>query len=288
MISVVVPNYNSGQLLAKNLPKLGELLKKSGLEHEIIVSDDCSTDDSVALLTGLHPVRVVTNRQNTGFGTNVDRGIKAAKGEIVFILNATDTLPEKSDYFKLMLAHFDDPLVFSVAAAKKDEMTHGCGEIYFSKGFYLHRHKENSAATDWADGGAQALRKDYYLKIGGFDPIYKFYWEDVDLGFRAWQAGYKIVYEPRAVLIHQKDEGPIAKRYNGKERYVMNLRNQFIFTWKNADRKHLLEYNLWEPYHHVVALKNRDRDWFKAYFQAMFTWPEIIKKRLFQKKFTNY
>ena len=269
MISVVIPNYNSGSLLSKNLPKLFDLLKKSKLEYEVIVTDDCSTDDSLTALTSLKSLTVVTSLKNTGFGSNVDRGIQVARGEIVFILNAIDALPEKPEYFSLMLEHFKDPKVFSVAAVKKDETgTHGSGQIYFEKGFFLHRRKlvtshQSLATTSWADGGAQAIRKDYYLKIGGFDPIYKFYWEDVDLGYRAWKAGYKIIYEPRAVLLHAKSEGPIAKRYNEHERKILNLRNQFIFTWKNGNLKRQLLNFLWLPYY------LRQKDFFVAFWQAL-------------------
>lgn len=287
MISIVVPNYNSGALLAKNLPKLLGLLKKTKLEYEVIVVDDASTDGSATALSRGGLVNLIVKPKNTGFGMTVDQGIRAATGEIVFILNAIDILPESADYFKLILKHFADPKVFSIAAAKQDEGgTHGCGEIYFERGFYLHRHylpiPHNTfpiIQTAWADGGAQALRKDYYLKIGGFDPIYKLYWEDVDLGFRATKAGYKIIYEPKARLLHEKGEGPIAKNYSPRQLRMMNLYGQFVFTWKNADLKHLLLYFLWEPYHAAVALKNRDWDWFRAYWQAVFQGTEIIKKR---------
>lgn len=289
MISIVIPNFNSGHLLAKNLPKLFKLLEQSKLEHEVIVTDDASTDDSVETLRQAQGgVKIIKSDTNTGFGSNVDRGVRAAKGEIVFILNAIDILPKEPGYFKLILEHFKDPKVFSVAAAKQERETHGCGEIYFKRGFFLHRHKpvssvQSPATSSWADGGAQAVRKKYYERIGGFDSIYKFYWEDVDLGYRAWSAGYKIIYEPRAVLLHEKEAGPIAKNYSERELRIMNIYGQLIFTWKNADFGHLLLYNLWEPYYFLVALKNRDWDWFKAYWQAFFQWPEIIKKRNFQK-----
>lgn len=267
MISIVIPNFNSGDLLAKNIPKLINLLAKSKLDYEIIVSDDCSSDDSLRILNNLSNIKVLSSKTNTGFAGNVDRGIRAAKSEIVFILNAIDLLPASADYFSLMFKHFDDPQIFSVAALKRDTADHGCGAIYFSKGFFLHRHADG-LTTAWADGGAQALRKEYYLKIGGFDPVYKFYWEDVDLGYRAWKAGYRIDFEPKAVLIHQKAAGPIARIYSERSRRVMNLRNQFIFTWKNGDLSHLLKHFLWEPYHFAVALKNHDWDFFKAFYQA--------------------
>lgn len=291
MISVVVPNFNCGERLAKNLPKLLELLKKSRLEYEVILVDDASTDDSLKSLftfTRRRLVKVIINEKNEGFGMTVDRGIRAAKGEIVFVLNAIDILPENPDYFKIMLSHFKDPKVFSVAALKRDQENHGCGEIYFEKGFFLHRKGNfQSKFSAWADGGSQALRRDYYLKIGGFDPLYRFYWEDTDLGYRAWKAGYEIHFEPKAVLLHQKSAGPIAKYFSEKQRRIMNLRNQFIFTWKNADVKYLLRYFLWESYHATVALKNWDWDFFRAYWQAMFQWPRILMTRWKQKKVTK-
>lgn len=302
MISVVVPNYNSGDRLAKNLPKLADLLKKSKLEFEIIVTDDASSDNSLSILRNLSNLKFVESKINTGFGSNVDRGIRASKGDIVFILNAIDALPESPDYFSIMLKHFEDKDIFSVAAAKKDSETHGCGEIYFKKGFYLHRKGHPGArraigsdsiaslqndVTAWADGGAQAIRKEYYLKIGGFDPIYKFYWEDVDLGFRAWKAGYKIIFEPKAVLIHDKQEGPIAKRYSEKEIRTMNLYGQFIFTWKNSSLLYLGICILYLPYYFAVAIKNKDWAWFVAFGEALKKLPEILQKRIFQKTVTK-
>lgn len=269
MISIVIPNYNSGELLNNNLPRLFDLLKKSKLKYEIIVSDDASTDNSREILKSL-PVTLVTHPENTGFGACVDRGIRSAGGEIIFVLNAIDILPEKSDYFSIMLKHFDNPKVFSVAAVKRDNESHGSGEIYFYHGLYMHRRGQQGKETAWADGGAQALRREYYFKIGGFDPIYKLYWEDVDLGFRAWKAGYIIDYEPKALLLHKKDEGPIAKKYSKKDRRILNIRNQYLFTWKHSDLKQKLWHCLWTPYHFAVAIKNKDSDWFVAYLKAIY------------------
>ncbi len=321
MISIVIPNYNCANLLEKNLPTLIKLLDQSKLEYEIIICDDASTDNSLEMLkkfqhdTCVIPAKagiykkinyklsIINSKLNTGFGANVDRGIRESVGEIVFILNAIDLLPEKSDYFKLMLDHFKNKDVFSVGALKREKDDHGCGEIYFEKGFYLHRRRhpgafssswspvprhpgtseasdriysgkkilsaavggfQNDAYTDWADGGAQAIRKEYYEKIGGFDPKYFLYWEDVDLGFRAWKAGYKIVFEPKAVLIHQKNEGPIAKRFSENEIRKLNIKNQIYFTWKNSDLKHKLLFLFWLPYHLAISLKNHDWLFFKA------------------------
>lgn len=286
MISVVVPNFNSGQILKKNLPKLIDLLKKTDLDYEVIVTDDASTDDSVEILRqAQNDVKIIESDVNTGFGTNIDRGIRAARGEVVFVLNAIDILPKSANYFKLVLKHFDNPNVFSVGATKSDTINHGSGEIYFEKGFFLHRRSDGpKMLTAWADGGSQAIRREYYFKIGGFDPIYKFYWEDVDLGWRAWKAGYAVIFEQKAVLIHKKEAGPISKFYSEKDQEIMNLRNQMIFTLKNADFSNVLKYFAWEPYHIAVALKNGNTSWFIAGWQTVCQIGEILKHRWAQKK----
>lgn len=290
MVSIVIPNFNGGKLLEKNLPKLLALLEKSGLEYEIIVVDDASTDGSVELLSRGGLVKIVAKTTNSGFATTVDAGIRAAKGKIVFTIK-TDSIPEKSNYFSLLLKHFDNSKTFAVSAALKTiengrEEIRGCGEIYFKKGFFLHQRGSNSSKTSaWADGSASAWRKDLYLKIGGFDPVYNpFYWEDVDLGFRAWKAGYQIDFEPKAILLHDFESGSIAKHYNKDQVRSISQRNQFIFVWKNGGWKRLLSYCFWEPYHVAIAFKNRNWQFFEAYWQAMLLWPRILSARWRQKK----
>lgn len=297
MISIVIPNFNGGKLLEKNLPKLFDLLKKSKLKHEVIVVDDASTDGSVELLSILSRgglVKVITKTKNTGFATTVDEGIRAAKGEIVFTLK-TDALPESAEYFQLILGHFGlkKNLSFAVSAALKTiengkEEIRGSGEIYFEKGFFLHRRGKPELRSAWPDGGASAFRRDLYLKLGGFDPLYNpFYWEDVDLGYRAWKAGYRIDFEPRARLRHDFESGAIAKHYTKEQVEIISQRNQFIFVWKNGDWKHLLSYCFWEPYHVAIAFKNRNWQFFEAYWQAVSQFPRILVARWRQKSISQ-
>lgn len=289
MISVVVPCFNGGKRLAENLQKLQVLLRESGLSNEVIVVDDASSDDSVAEIKSQNPkVKIIEKKENTGFGDTVDKGIRVAQGEVVFVLNATDILPEDPSYFKKMLAPFRNQKVFSVAARKKEEIDHGCGEIYFEKGFFLHRRADKVGKySAWADGGAQALRRQYYLKIGGFDPLYKFYWEDVDLGYRAWKAGYEVRFVLDGVLVHKKSEGPIEKYYSDWQRQVMNYRNQIVFTYKNSDLEHLFLHCFWWPHHLTVALKNGDWAWVVAYGQTVLALPAIFVARWRQKAVTK-
>ncbi|MBI3558940.1 hypothetical protein HY085_00960 [Candidatus Gottesmanbacteria bacterium] len=119
--------------------------------------------------------------------------------------------------------------------------------------------------TDWPDGSASAFRKDLYLKLGGFNKIYDpFYWEDTDLGWRARKAGYLCFFEPKAILIHEHEEGAINRHYSQEQIKAISLRNQFLFVWKNGNAKQLIA--------HCSLLIFYFRDWsfFKAFWLAIF------------------
>src|SRR6266498_2200602 len=67
-ISVVIPNYNGAKLFSETLPTVFIALDKIQLPSEIIISDDCSTDDSVSYLQKNFPeVKIVSNKKNSGF-----------------------------------------------------------------------------------------------------------------------------------------------------------------------------------------------------------------------------
>jgi|GEM_PF-268289 len=316
LISVVITNFNGAHLLKKNLPRIILLLEKSKQDYELIVVDDASIDESKTILNKFtvemgSRFAVIYKEKNEGFASTVDMGIRAAKGDCVFTLK-TDTVPEKSDYFQLMLEHFkNNPKLFAVSACLKTVEDgrielRGQGQIYFQKGFFLHRridkpeniggsstHSANASLaqnsstsmvkiySSWADGSASVFNKAIYRRLGGFDCLFNpFYWEDTDLGYRAWKAGYIIEFEPKAILLHDFEVGSINTHYSKKKQRQISLRNQFLFTWKNADGKHLCFHCLWLAYHALVALKNGDWPFFQAYFWSKFHFFPILAKRI--------
>ncbi|MDB5151144.1 MAG: glycosyltransferase, partial [Mucilaginibacter sp.] len=112
-ISVVIPNYNGTKLLTQNLPSVYTALKNSALPYEVIISDDASTDDSVAFIKTNYPdVILISNSENSGFSVNINKGIAAAKLELVLLLNSDIKLDEH--YFEPQLKYFDKPGTFGV------------------------------------------------------------------------------------------------------------------------------------------------------------------------------
>ncbi len=325
MISVIIPHYDDISLLQEHLPKLTKLLSASKLEFEVIVSDDASPVGVVAELRKLQKIypaiSFILKEQNEGFGPSVNRAVKQARGEFVFVLK-NDTLPARADFFALLLKHFADPQVFAVSAASQTEEDgqpeiRGQGIIIFFRGFFLHFRTRSdygkwlltsrstrslgeklSANTQseapgtkhsaWADGGSSVFRREVFLKLGGFNQVYApFYWEDTDLGYLAWKAGYTIDFEPQALLVHEHRQGTIARHYSAKALKILNIRNQFNFVWSNGDGEHLLQHFFWYPYHFLVALKNRNWTYFQGQFVSILKIPGLLAVRAQRKGLVN-
>jgi len=281
-ISFVIPNWNGRDLLDVHLPNVIHASNGS----EIIVVDDASTDDSVELLQKKFPgVHVVQQKTNKGFSSTVNMGVSKASGDIVVLLN-TDIDPE-SGFLAPLISHFEDDAVFAVGClekSKEEENTvlRGRGEAIWSKGFFVHRRGEvNKENTAWVSGGSGAFRKTFWKKLGGLDEIYNpFYWEDIDLSYRAMKSGYILVFESKSVVVHKHEQGSI--KTSTKERDVKKIafRNQLLFIWKNiTDISLMAEHILYLPLQLLRSLFAGDSTYLSGFFLAIRLLPTVLKKR---------
>lgn len=278
-ISFVIPNYNSGETLIKNLP----LLLGTGAD-EIIVVDDASNQSIDKILNQVQDdelkMKIIKNNKNLGFSSTVNKGVKEAVGDVVVLLN-TDVLPEK-DFLKSLLGHFIDPKVFAVGCMDKSVengkiILRGRGLAKWNRGFYMHSRGEvDKTDTAWVSCGSGAFRKKIWEELNGLDPIYNpFYWEDIDLSFRAQKAGYKIFFEPKSVVIHEHQEGAIKNKYSAEEIKAISYRNQFLFAWKNMGSVKLwLVHLFYLPYHLIV---NHEITFYKGFFLALIKIPQLLR-----------
>lgn len=231
-ISVIVTNWNGLSLLKKYLTNV---IKNSPEAQEVIVADDASTDDSVKYLKELQKeypiIKIIANKKNIGFGKNSNNAVKKAKGDLVVLLNS-DINPHPN-YIKNSLKHFKDPKVFGVGFA---ELGHeNWGDIYWSNGYLQHRPglpAKKTHETGWLSGGSAIIRRDYFLKLKGFDPIYEpFYFEDLDLGIRATKSGLILIWEPTAIVEHRHEQ-TMSKISRSLLSYVKE-RNHLIVTLRH-------------------------------------------------------
>ncbi|MDP2638364.1 MAG: glycosyltransferase family 2 protein [Candidatus Levybacteria bacterium] len=304
-LSVIIPNYNGEEILQKNLPKiLDSLVHYEKGEIEVIVPDDASTDKSLRVLedfkkkiSATYPkikFTIVNNHKNCGFSSNVNSGVRRANGDILILLN-TDVIPGKN-FLVPLLSHFSDPNIFAVGcmdeSAEKDKrIFRGRGIGLWRKGFLIHSRGDiNKTNTLWVSGGSGAFRKSIWNKLGGLNSLYDpFYWEDIDLSYRALKSGYQILFDPESLVVHEHEKGAIKKKFTASQVKSIAYRNQFIFVWKNVtDFDITFSHLLWLPYHFAKAILRRDLEFFKGFFSAFLLFPVVIKYRLQdQKLFTK-
>jgi GT2 family glycosyltransferase len=241
MISVVITNFNGKELLEKNLPFVIAAAKnKKNNIKEIIIADDASTDDSVKFLKEnfSDDVRIVVQKTNRGFASTTNLGVRAAKGELVCLLN-NDVIPN-ADFLAEIEKNFEDKKVFAVSLHEKG---YGYAKGKFKDGFIVHEPASEDSGetreTFWASGGSSVLRRDLFLELKGMDEVLlPFYWEDIDLSYRAQKRGYKILWDPLANVIHNH-ESTYSKL---DQKYVSRIRerNQLLFVWKDLTSTNLI------------------------------------------------
>ena len=290
-ISIVIPNFNGEKLLEKNLPKVIEAIKNyKGGKAEIIIVDDASTDESKAYLRAQKEIIFLENEKNFGFSSTVNNGVKKASGEIIILLN-TDIAPEK-DFLEPLLKHFQDEKVFAVGCMDKSiegdkTVLRGRGLGEWKRGFLVHRRGEvDRTNTLWVSGGSGAFRKSIWEKFGGLNELYNpFYYEDIDLSYRALKSGYKVLFEPKSTVVHFHEEGAIKSKFTSSQIKKIAYRNQFIFVWENATDFNLQALHfIWLPYHFAKALLGLDLEFFLGFFSALVLLPKVIKSSLRSQK----
>lgn len=245
-ISIILPNYNGQNLLEKNLPSIIKAL--NGIKHEIIVVDDCSSDNSVKFIEQEYPeVIIKRNKSNLGFSATCNVGVHTAKYPILCLSNTDVTFTE--DYFINAIPHFNNPEVFAVKGninnyTEKFDNTiniEKTSSLYFKRGFLRFNQRVDPQPDNFTGqingqfillGCCFICNKDKMLELAGFDEIYSpFYWEDADLAIRALRKGFKLIYEPKCKVFHETSS-TISKYCRNTKRRLVSNRNKFIFTWK--------------------------------------------------------
>ncbi|HEU4470066.1 MAG TPA: glycosyltransferase family 2 protein [Flavisolibacter sp.] len=215
-LSVVIPNYNGISLFPHTLPSVFSAVSSLSIPYEVIVADDCSTDASVEWLRLHYPqIRLVTNDQNSGFSVTANRGIEAARYRLVLLLNSDVKL--EPGYFESQFRYFEDPGVFGVMGRiigwEDDNIQDGAkypsfhsAKIKTSVNYLLANEKdmEHGLLSMYLSGANALMDREKFLRLGGFNELFSpFYVEDYELSLRAWRAGWKCIYEYKAVCRHR-------------------------------------------------------------------------------------
>jgi len=210
LVSVIVLNYNAGELLLNCI----ESVKKSAYKNlEIIVVDNISTDKSQEICKEKHPdIKLIQNDENLGYCEGNNVGIRNANGEFIVILNP-DTVVEPNWLNHLMSAYSEfgeglyQPKFFSL---NEKLVLQGTGNMLHIFGFGFARDKgkineekiESVEKIGYASGTCLFTSKIVLDKIGLLDSFLFLYHDDLDLGWRAAHLGIDSFYVPKSIIYH--------------------------------------------------------------------------------------
>ena len=254
-VSIIIPNWNGADLLRVYLPSVLEAKKKYRGEVEVIVVDDASTDSSVRLLQDEFPdIKIVVHQHNWGFGKACWSGAQAAQSPILILLNSD--VKVAPDFIGPLVDCLKDPTVFAASPLifnDRGELSNVTISIpYFRRGKIRYRSfapqqllndpapLPNPWYTLFPIGAAFAVNRARFNEMQGYDDLFHpFYYEDTDLGFRAWRRGWKCIVVPEARVTHYHT-GTIASSFKQLKVSAIRKRNRLFYLWKNLTSTRLL------------------------------------------------
>lgn len=226
-VDTVIVSYNSRRTLLSGVEPLTAMS-----DVAVIVVDNASSDDSLAILDGL-PVRAIQSGRNGGFSFGCNLGMAAGHAPYVLFLNP-DARLERTDLERLVSALDAEPDVAIVGPRLLDSngvlipnLRRGQRvSTIWAQALFVHRvlrrarwanEIDRDAAAheavtypEWVSGACIIARREMLERIGGFDEGFFLYGEDMDLCARVRAAGGRVRYEPAATARHQ--EGASAPR----------------------------------------------------------------------------
>lgn len=199
MLSIVIPTYNASKFMP-NL--LDSIFRQAADDIEIIIVDDCSTDNTVQVVKQ-YPVRVIQMEKNGGPARARNRGVGAAQGDIIFFLDSDVVLldgaiREVNDYF---VKNPSAQCVIGICAT--EPLNKGFVPKYMAMFEYIHLLGTPNNKVSVFAPRCGAIKKDFFQKIGGYDESYKGAdVEDFELARRINRED-TIVLNPRILVKHQ-------------------------------------------------------------------------------------
>jgi O-antigen biosynthesis protein len=299
--SIIILTWNKKDLLHECLDGVIRAVAEEGGDHEIIVVDNGSTDGTQDYVRSHYrQVRLIELDKNYRFCRANNIGVKCAKNEIVVLLN-NDVIVDR-DFLGPLLRGFEQPDVFAVTSqifnydqSKAREETgktfgtlvFGCVHVGHSQPSERDEQREY-VPVFYAGGGSSAYHREKFLALGGFNEIYNpGYVEDADLSYRAWKAGYRVLFCPASKVTHKHRSTNAAKLGNRKIDYFIS-RNLFVLFWQNVTSPRLfLKHLVQLPFRILLDLSRGRFGILMSLLGAMVKIPRILLNRMGARKFSQ-
>jgi len=243
LAAIVIPVFNNSLYTFNCL--LSVLRNTEDVPYEVIVVDDASTDDTQSMLAKIDNVRVETNPRNMGFVQTCNSGARRATGKYVVFLN-NDTQVHRGWLSALVRVAENDSSVGMVGAKllfPDGRLQEAGGIIWRDASAWNYGRLDDptkpeynyAREVDYCSAACLLVRRDLFERIGGFDLLFApAYYEDTDLAFAARKMGYRVVYQPDAVVTHFEGVTAGTDTSTGTKRFQEVNRQKFREKWRDV------------------------------------------------------
>jgi len=245
-VAIVILNYNGAKHLRQYLPSV---LKTEYANLRIIVADNCSTDDSLALLQSEFPqVELIKLTSNYGFTGGYIRALKQVDSPYLVLMNSDVRVTPNwlAEAMAVMESHpriaAVQPKILSDQKPTHFEYAGSAGGMIDKWGYPFCRGRlfdeieedlgqyEESTPIFWASGCSLLIKNEVYKNAGGLDPVFFAHLEEIDLCWRIQRMGHQIQYAPKSVVYHL---GGGTLSYQNPRKTFLNFRNSLFTIVKN-------------------------------------------------------
>ena len=243
--AIIILNWNGKQLLEQFLPSI----VKYSPNASVYVADNASTDTSIAFVKhAFADVKIIENKQNWGFAKGYNEALKQVDAEIYVLVNSDIEVTE--NWLDPVLSQFEKDTNTAIIQPKildHKRKTHfeyaGAGGGFldsygypYCRGRIFDNLEEDKGQYNdtipvfWASGACLFIRSEVYHKLGGFDTDYEAHQEEIDLCWRANNAGYKVEYVGESTVYHL---GGATLEVAQPKKTFLNFRNSLYNITKN-------------------------------------------------------
>jgi len=283
-ISIIIVNYNTRQLLSDCIETIRTYT--DGIDFEIIVVDNGSSDGSEEYITNLYPDIIwIDSGDNIGFGKANNLGAKHSKGEYLFFLNSDTILKNNALQYFVEYMHSREADKIGIlggylhnglgnASSSYGRFPSPISEIEYVVARIWRRKKADNAAAckvDWVSGADMFIKRSLFEDIGGFDPMIFMYYEETDLQYRLSEAGYNQYVIPGPEIIHF-ESGSAGGRGLTYRKFIMSQRSYNYYIRKHFKGLKYIAYRLFMCVYRLTIFITTDwslREKFEAYASVL-------------------
>lgn len=248
LVSILIVNWNGKHFLKDCFRSLSQITYKN---TEIVLVDNASVDNSISYIKEYYPkVKVIQNIKNLGFAQGNDIGLKEARGKAILLLNM-DTIVEKSFLDNLITLLYSKDGIGAVQPKillyPQKNRIDSIGSFLLPTGALYHFGREKDHRDPKfnrpmeifsAKGACILIKKEVLNKTGLFDADYFAYFEETDLCQRIWLSGYKVMYQPSAIVWHKG--GAASNKISSSYITFHAYKNMLLTYLKNFSTKYLM------------------------------------------------